>query len=162
MIRTLAAAMVRPDLLEGLSVTLARRPAELEAVVPAWEELASAALEPNPFYEHWMLRPALEAFGAGRELRVVLVWAGERLAGLFPFERVARYKGLPLPAFKSWRHAHCLLCTPLVRADTARACLEALFDCHADLREKERVEAEFEECGRCRHVGEVLSGEPGE
>ncbi|HWM43155.1 MAG TPA: GNAT family N-acetyltransferase [Burkholderiales bacterium] len=118
----------RPPL-EGLSVTLARHPAELQAVVPAWEELARAALEPNPFYEHWMLRPALEAFGAGRELRVVLVWAGERLAGLFPFERVARYKGLPLPAFKSWLHAHCLLCTPLVRADTARACLEALFDC---------------------------------
>jgi CelD/BcsL family acetyltransferase involved in cellulose biosynthesis len=116
-------------LLEGLSVTLAHRPAELEPVVPAWEELARAALEPNPFYEHWMLRPALEAFGAGRELCVVLVWAGERLAGLFPFERVARYKGLPVPALRSWRHAHCLLCTPLVRADTARACLEALFDC---------------------------------
>ena len=84
---------------------------------------------PIPFYEHWMLRPAIEAFGAGRDLRVVLVWAGERLAGLFPFERVPRYKGLPAPVLKSWLHSHCLLCTPLVRSDTARACLEALFDC---------------------------------
>jgi CelD/BcsL family acetyltransferase involved in cellulose biosynthesis len=97
--------------------------------VPAWEELARAAREPNPFYEHWMLLPALEAFGAGQGARVVLVWAGEELAGLFPFQRVTRYKGLPLTALTSWRHPHCLLCTPLVRADMARLCLEALLDC---------------------------------
>jgi CelD/BcsL family acetyltransferase involved in cellulose biosynthesis len=120
-----------PLLQERLTVTVAHRPAELECIVPAWDELARAALEPNPFYEHWMLRPALEAFGASSDLRFVLVWEGERLAGLFPFERVARYKRLPVPALASWRHAHCLLCTPLVRADSARACLEALFD-HTD------------------------------
>ena len=119
----------RPVLQHGLTVTVAQRPAELEALVPAWEALARDALEPNPFYEHWMLRPALEAFGAERESRVMLVWAGERLAGLFPFERVPGYKGLPLPALRSWLHAHCLLGTPLVRAGAQRACLEALFDC---------------------------------
>jgi CelD/BcsL family acetyltransferase involved in cellulose biosynthesis len=118
----------RPFLEQGLRVSVADRAAELDAVVPAWEELARAALEPNPFYEHWMLRPAAAAFGKGCELRVVLVWEGARLAGLFPFERVAHYKGLPVPAYRSWLHAHCLLCTPLVRAGMARACLEALFD----------------------------------
>ena len=118
----------RPLLQDGLTVTVAHRPAELESIVPAWEALARAALEPNPFYEHWMLRPALEAFGAGRDLRIVLVWQGERLAGLFPFECLPRYKGLPAPVLTSFRHSHCLLCTPLVRADTARACLEALFE----------------------------------
>jgi CelD/BcsL family acetyltransferase involved in cellulose biosynthesis len=117
----------RPPLQESAIVTVARG-SELECVVPAWEELARAALEPNPFYEHWMLRPALEAFGAAQDVRVVLVWSGARLAGLFPFERVARYKGLPAAALRSWQHAHCLLCTPLVRADSARLCLEALFD----------------------------------
>lgn len=118
----------RPLLRGRASVTLARGLTELECIVPAWEELARAALEPNPFYEHWMLRPALEAFGAAREARVVLVWADERLAGLFPFERVPRYKGLPATALASWQHAHTLLCTPLVRADMARPCLAALFD----------------------------------
>src|SRR5262245_6759329 len=113
----------RPVLPQSLAVTVVRRAAELAAVVPAWEELARAALEPNPFYEPWMLLPALEAFAAGRELRIVLVWQGERLAGLFPFERMAHYKGLPLPALRSWSHAHCLLCTPLVRAAAARSCL---------------------------------------
>jgi CelD/BcsL family acetyltransferase involved in cellulose biosynthesis len=108
---------------------VARGASELKCIVPAWEELARAALEPNPFYEHWMLLPALEAFGAGQGARVVLVWAGEELAGLFPFQRVTRYKGLPVTALTSWRHPHCLLCTPLVRADMARLCLEALLDC---------------------------------
>jgi CelD/BcsL family acetyltransferase involved in cellulose biosynthesis len=108
---------------------VARGATELKCIVPAWEELARAALEPNPFYEHWMLLPALEVFGAGQDVRAVLVWAGEQLAGLFPFQRVTRYKGLPATALTSWRHPHCLLCTPLVRADTARLCLEALFDC---------------------------------
>jgi CelD/BcsL family acetyltransferase involved in cellulose biosynthesis len=112
----------------ALAITVARSAAELERIVPAWEELAREALEPNPFYEHWMLRPALQAFGARADLRIVQVWAGERLAGLFPFERVARYKGLPAAALVSWRHPHCLLCTPLVRTGAARACLKALFD----------------------------------
>jgi CelD/BcsL family acetyltransferase involved in cellulose biosynthesis len=118
----------RPLLQERLTVTVAHRPAELECIAPAWEDLARAALEPNPFYERWMLRPALEAFGGAQDLRLVLVWEGERLAGFFPFEHIARYKGLPVSALASWRHAHCLLCTPLVRGGRARACLEALFD----------------------------------
>jgi CelD/BcsL family acetyltransferase involved in cellulose biosynthesis len=118
----------RPLLQGSAGVTVARSRTELECLVPAWEDLARAALEPNPFYEHWMLLPALEAFAAGQELRVVLVWDGERLAGLFPFQRLARYKGLPAATLTSWRHPHCLLCTPLVRADCARACIEALLD----------------------------------
>jgi len=49
------------------------RPAALADFVPAWEELAAAAIEPNVFYEHWMLLPALRAFGAGKNIYVVLV-----------------------------------------------------------------------------------------
>ena len=41
----------------------------LACLIPEWEKLAAAALEPNVFYEHWMLRPALEIFGAGRDIR---------------------------------------------------------------------------------------------
>lgn len=117
----------RPLLQERARVTLARG-LELECIVPAWEELARAALEPNPFYEHWMLRPALDAFACGKDVSVALVWTGERLDGLFPFVRVPRYKGLPTSALASWQHSYTLLCTPLVRAGAARACLETLFD----------------------------------
>src|SRR5262245_22457654 len=38
----------------------------LEKRIGAWEELAAAAIEPNVFYEPWMLMPALKAYrGAG-------------------------------------------------------------------------------------------------
>ena len=109
-------------------ITFARSAVELECFVPAWEQLASEALEPNPFYEPWMLLPALEALSTGQELRVALVWRGERLVGLFPFQRIARYKGLPATALVAWRHPHCLLCTPLVRASNARYAVDALLD----------------------------------
>lgn len=110
-----------------MRVSVARNLAELESIVPAWDALARDALEPNPFYESWMLLPALRAFGAGQDVRVVLVWQGERLAGLFPFHHVARYKGMPASALGSWLHVHCLLCTPLVLAQSASACFDALF-----------------------------------
>jgi CelD/BcsL family acetyltransferase involved in cellulose biosynthesis len=113
------------ELEEACRVTVLR-PAELAALVPQWEELAQEALEPNPFYEHWILLPALEAFAAGQDVRVVAVWFQDRLWGLFPLERVARYRGLPVPALRTWRHRHSLLCTPLIRAGRAAQCLAAL------------------------------------
>lgn len=125
---TSAKKMGARPLLRQLGVTFARGRTELECIVPAWEALARAALEPNPFYEHWMLMPAIEAFAAGRDVSVALVWSGDALAGLFPFERVSRYKGLPASALVSWQHSHTLLCTPLVRAGLERECLHALLD----------------------------------
>ncbi|MBV9126041.1 MAG: GNAT family N-acetyltransferase [Planctomycetes bacterium] len=108
--------------------------ADLEPYFPAWEELAAAALEPNVFYEPWMLRPALESYGAGRQLLLVLVVAqlpaGQPplLGGLFPLERRRGYKGLPVRVLSLWRYIHCYLGTPLIHADYARACLNAFFD----------------------------------
>jgi CelD/BcsL family acetyltransferase involved in cellulose biosynthesis len=116
-----------------LSVRVVDR-AGLGAYVPAWEALADNALEPNVFYEPWMLLPALEAFGAGHDLLFVLVFAhhapkpaGPLLCGLFPLERRRHYKGFPVPALRLWQHVHCYLCTPLVRSGYAGACLEAFF-----------------------------------
>jgi CelD/BcsL family acetyltransferase involved in cellulose biosynthesis len=107
-------------------IQVVRDRAALEAIVPAWEDLAAHAVEANPFYEHWILLPALRAQGEGAGFRCVLVWEGERLAGLFPFERKLRFRGLPAPTLTSWRHSAYLLCTPLVRADCAVECLRAL------------------------------------
>ena len=119
---------VHPLLQPAGRVSVGRNLAELQSIVPAWERLAREALEPNPFYEPWMLLPALREFSEGQDVRVALVWQGEELAGLFPLRRVARYKGLPASALSSWLHAHCLLCTPLVRSGSAHAVLQALFD----------------------------------
>jgi CelD/BcsL family acetyltransferase involved in cellulose biosynthesis len=101
---------------------------ELSALVPHWEDLARNALEPNPFYEHWMLRPALESLGAGLDVRIAAIWCRGELCGLMPLERVARVRGLPVSALRAWRYRHTLLCTPLIRAGRAAQCLAALLD----------------------------------
>ena len=107
----------------------------LAALVPAWEDLAEAAIEPNVFYEHWMLLPALQAFAGDRDVSVVLVLihdqhrpeAPPKLGGLFPLERVRNFRGLKVSALSLWQHVHCYLCTPLLRADTAGECMVELF-----------------------------------
>lgn len=102
---------------------------ELEEYVRPWQELALDAIEPNPFYEPWMLIPALRSLAAGKDVRVVLVLDGTenspRLCGVFPVERVARYKKLPVAAFTLWQHIYCALCTPLIRTGRARETLDA-------------------------------------
>jgi len=110
--------------------------AALDQYIPAWEDLAAAAIEPNPFYEWWMLIPALRTLGADKNLQLVLVFAPNRarpsappiLCGVFPLERKPRCKGLPVSVLSLWKHLFCFLCTPLVRADCARECLSAFFD----------------------------------
>ena len=97
-------------------------------IVAAWDDLAANALEPNPFYESWMLRPALEWLAAGRDIQLVTVWADGKLGALLPLERQARYKGLPVGSLRSWRHRHCMLCTPLVRTEGAETYLAAMIE----------------------------------
>ena len=127
----------RPALQDPLfSAVLVNKSSALEEHVPAWEDLAASALEPNPFYEHWMLLPALKAFGQGEDIRVILIFACDRarpsqpplLCGLFPLERKARYRGFPIATLSLWKHLFCFLCTPLIRAEYGRECLAAFFD----------------------------------
>ena len=99
----------------------------------AWNDLAAAALEPNVFYEPWMMLPAIDAFARGEKLRFVLVYAHQAegpplLCGLFPIERVASYQGMPFRHVRLWQHKHCFLGTPLVRSTHARECLVAFLD----------------------------------
>ncbi|HXL39570.1 MAG TPA: hypothetical protein VN928_03405, partial [Myxococcales bacterium] len=74
--------------------------AELEALQDAWEELAAASVEPNPFYEPWMLLPALRSFARRERVEVVLVFRGDLLCGLFPIVHRRGRAGL-------WRHRYC-------------------------------------------------------
>src|SRR5262245_30739173 len=123
-----------------LSVMVVEDLTVLERYVSAWEDLAAAALEPNVFYEPWMLMPAIRAFGAGRRLRFALILAPDParptgaplLAGLFPLEQQSQYQGLsqklPFNTLRLWKHKYCYLCTPLVRAGYGREVIAAFFD----------------------------------
>ncbi|MDE2166382.1 MAG: GNAT family N-acetyltransferase [Alphaproteobacteria bacterium] len=118
-----------------LTVVVERDAAGLARHLRAWEELATEALEPNVFYEPWMLLPALQHLRGGAELAFVLVYAQDPasadqpvLCGFFPFERQTHYKNLPFSALRLWKHVHCFLCSPLIRGETAQACFQAVFD----------------------------------
>jgi CelD/BcsL family acetyltransferase involved in cellulose biosynthesis len=108
-------------------------PASLSTHLPAWQSLADAAVEPNVFYEPWMLLPALTWLREGAELRIALVYRtvpGEPplLCGLFPLERHARFRGLPVSSSCVWKYRHCFVCTPLIRAGYVQETLAALLD----------------------------------
>ena len=118
--------------------------AELAAYVPAWEDLARHAIEPNAFYEHWMLIPGIKHYGEGKAIKIVLVFAhnpGRKdgrglLCGLFPIEVRKEYNGLykklPIKSVSLWKHDHTYICTPLLRDGYAREALASFFDCVDD------------------------------
>src|SRR5207302_6985383 len=115
----------RPELQNprGMSVVVVERASELAEYVSRWEELAAQAIEPNAFYEPWMLLPAVEFLGKGQDLLFVLVFAPDqkrpegppRLCGFFPLQR-RRWKRLPISFLSLWKHNYCFLCTPLISA----------------------------------------------
>ena len=115
------------------TVVVMRDVRELTGLIPAWEELAAHALEPNVFYEHWMLLPALEAYSDG-DVAVVAVLTdrgGARrgtdcLAGLFPVRLTPNFRSLNVSAISVWRHPHCYLGTPLIRAERAVECISGV------------------------------------
>src|SRR6202048_331046 len=110
--------------------------AQLPGLLPLWEELAAEALEPNPFYEPFMLLPALREFPAGHRLTFLCVFAphpsrqkGRRvLCGFFPFEHSRPAGRLPVPMLALWKHPWCSLTAPLLRRDCARAVVTKVFD----------------------------------
>lgn len=121
---------------QPMSVTVVQTAKELAAHVPAWDALAAEAIEPNVFYESWMLLPALEQFGQFAEIRIILVYTtgpsneGSKpiLCGLFPVVARRGFKGLPVRYTSLWRYKYCSLCTPLIHPAYAADCLKAFLD----------------------------------
>jgi hypothetical protein len=120
----------------GPRIVIARSAEELARHRSALDDLAAHTLEPNVFYESILAEPAVRTLGAGRRLELVLVYrvdagAPQRppeLIAFVPFERVARYRGVPVSALVSLQHVHCFLCTPLVRRQCAHEAFAAVAD----------------------------------
>jgi CelD/BcsL family acetyltransferase involved in cellulose biosynthesis len=105
-----------------------------EAHQAAWEDLAWHAIEPNPFYEPWMLLPAWRTLAGTQSVQLACVFRnGARprdpaeLCGLVPLVR-ERYGKWPMQAWRSWQHQYCFLCTPLLRQGVAVESLRALWN----------------------------------
>jgi hypothetical protein len=124
-----------------MSVVIVDDLTALEKHVAAWEELATAAIEPNVFYEPWMLMSALRAYGGAGRLLFALVQTPDParplgqplLCGFFPLELRDYYDGisrkLPLKTLCLWRKPEMIyLCAPLLRAGYGREALAAFFD----------------------------------
>jgi hypothetical protein len=95
-------------------------------------ELATESIEPNPFYEPWMLLPALENYARCTQSMFLLVMARNprdgncRLSGFFPLEVRRRFRGVPLRHVALWQHPHCFLATPLLLRSFVRQSLQTL------------------------------------
>ena len=112
-------------------IVVARGFEELTRHRLALDDLATDTLERNVFYESILAEPAARSLGTGRQLEFVFVYRSDpgaprrppQLVGFFPFERIARYRGLPISALVSFTHAHCF-----VRRAAAGQTLAAVFD----------------------------------
>lgn len=126
-------APLAPPTAAELWIETASTEAQLQAAAAACADLADHALEPNPFYEPWMLLAALRELATDREVEIVLVWGphpsrrkgARQLCGLFPIEW--RGRGL-LRAAQLWQHRYCYLCTPLVRAGVETQAMSRALD----------------------------------
>src|SRR5688500_13407566 len=97
--------------------------AALVALRSDWEDLAREAIEPNPFYEPFMLLPAIESYAANAGVSFLCVFAPHpthqlgqrRLVALLPIEQ-HRSRLLPLLRVSAfWKYPFCYLSHPLLR-----------------------------------------------
>ncbi len=103
--------------------------------IAAWEDLAKDSIEPNVFYEPWMLLPAVKSLGPFPGQRFVFLFAPsiqdpktEVLCGFFPLQTCHTETAVAFTALGLLRHPYCYVRTPLLRARYARECLGAFFD----------------------------------
>jgi hypothetical protein len=123
--RPIAAADVRLEIVD---------PSSAGPYLDAWRALADEAEEPNAFFAPWMLLPAVQAFGAGRTVRLLFFQAPHPthkarppvLVGVWALEERRSGLGLPVPVTSTFFHPAIHLGTPLVRAGYTRAVVDRL------------------------------------
>lgn len=94
--------------------------------------LAACAAEPNPFYESWCLRPALESI-ATRPLELLAIrGSGGGLIGVLPLAFSPQFKRLPLRTLHSWSHDNLFLAAPLLHRGHVQEAVDALLDWFLD------------------------------
>ena len=93
-----------------------------------WHRLAQASCEPNPFFEHWYLRPSIAQCANGRAVHLATAQQAGRLNGLLPVCRQFTYYGYPVPHISTWMHPNIFCGSPLTIAGHAEQFWRALLD----------------------------------
>ncbi|MGE0407677.1 MAG: GNAT family N-acetyltransferase [Amphiplicatus sp.] len=101
-------------------------PDKLAAIEADWRDLWANAVEKNPFYAPFMLRPALAHLGAD-DVLLACVYDGPLLVGVLPLAPERGYARLPLRYLASVMHEHCFYAAPLVRRGHEAAFFDMLF-----------------------------------
>jgi hypothetical protein len=129
-----AVALSKPMSEEAPKVIVVNEISKLEALVPDWEQLARAAIEPNVFYEPWMLLPAIRHLAGNARLLFVLIFRPDpsgrdsTLIGFFPLHQTRDCYWVPVSTVSLWRHPYCFLCAPLLHRDHAAEAVETFLD----------------------------------
>ena len=95
--------------------------------VQRWRRLATAAVEPNPFYEPAFVYPAARNLTEHRT-QLLIAREGDEWTFCMPVVRSARFRKIPGPALLNWVHTHCYLGTPLVAKRRVEEALNAVLD----------------------------------
>ena len=100
------------------------------AWIPAWQALGAGAAVRNPFYEAGYALAARAPFGDGVRLLIVAdrppEAPGARILAAWPFRRLWRRWGLPLPVLMGWTHGYGPFGAPLLDAADPGAALAGL------------------------------------
>ncbi len=92
------------------------------------DRLAATAIDPNPFYESWYLRLALEFLITEPLILLSVRNASDTLICVLPLTPRSRFKRLPLRNLRSWVHDYAFLAAPLVHRDHVQEAVSALLD----------------------------------
>jgi hypothetical protein len=96
------------------------------------ERLAASAVEPNPFFEPWMLFPAIELLEEARRAFCILIFrkepgGAERLCGFFPVTEQSRYHGFRARTISLLQHKYGYMSAPLLDREHGAEALEFFF-----------------------------------
>lgn len=83
-------------------------------LIRQWDDLVAQAAEPNPFFEPWLLLPALEQWGRAQQVVIKTWFVDGQLCGLLPTLRSAEYYGHLVTHATGWLHANAFCGVPLV------------------------------------------------
>lgn len=119
---------------DSFAVEIVPSTAQLDPYIESISELNHSAVEPNPFFEPEMLLPALAALNGDSSPSFLLIFRVKsqsmkrQLVAFLPFERAARFKGLPAKHILITSHIYSFLGTPLLLSEDTNLILVALFD----------------------------------